>query len=329
VGKSILKRRELLAVLGSSVVWPLVAQGQQPAKIARIGFLGATHVGSWTTRVEAFRSGLRELGYVDGKNVFIEYRWANEKYDELPALAAELVNLKVDVLTYGTPGTLAAKRATTTIPIVMLYIGDAVATGVVTSLGRPSGNITGSTYFLPELMAKRLQLLKEAMPQVAEVAILVKPDNPLFKATLQALQIAANSLKIGLHQFDVRGPRELEATFSAMAKKRIGAAVVQEDAVFVSNARAIADLGAKYSLPLAGFDELADAGALFAYGVSFLTMCRRGAAFVDKILRGVKPADIPVEQATKFETAVNVRTAKSLGVTIPPSILLRADRVIE
>jgi ABC-type uncharacterized transport system substrate-binding protein len=246
-----------------------------------------------------------------------------------PALA-ELVRRKVDVLvTFGTPGTLAAKRATTVIPIVILYIGDAVAAGVVASLRQPGGNITGSTYFLPQLIAKRLELLKEAMPHITEVAILVKPDNPLFVSMLQGLEIAANSLKVGLQRFDAHGPSEFEAAFLAMAKRRVDAVVTAEHAVFLSNVKAIADLATRQSLPLAGFNELAEAGGLIGYGVNFHAMCQRGAVFVDKVLRGVKPVDIPVEQATKFETVLNIRTAKTLGVMIPTSILLRADRLIE
>jgi putative ABC transport system substrate-binding protein len=325
-----LKRREFITLACGAAAWPLTAHAQQPTKIARIGFLGATSASSWATRVEAFRLGLRDLSYVEGKNILIEFRWAEEKYDQLPALAAELVGQKVDVLvTYGTPGTLAAKRATSAIPIVILYIGDAVAAGVVASLRQPGGNITGSTYFLPQLMAKRLELLKEAMPHITQVAILVKPDNPLFGSTLQALEIAASSLKIALQQFDAHEPGEFEAAFSAMAKRRVDAVVIQEDAVFLSNVRAIADLAARHALPLAGFSELAEAGGLIGYGVNFLEMCRRGAVFVDKVLGGVKPVDIPIEQATKFETVLNMRAAKQLGVTIPTSILLRADRVIE
>ncbi len=233
------------------------------------------------------------------------------------------------LLTYGTPGTLAAKRATTDVPIVFLYSGDAVAAGLVASLPRPGGNITGSTYFLPQLMAKRLELLKEAMPQIARVAILVKPDNPLFKSTLPVLESAANSLKIELQQFDAHSPGEFEMAFSAMARSCIDAIVIQEDAVFLGNLRAIADLAARQSLPFAGSSEFAEAGALIGYGVDFLEMCRRAAVFVDKIVRGARPADVPVEQATKFETVLNMRAARSLGVTIPTSILLRADRVIE
>jgi putative ABC transport system substrate-binding protein len=326
-----MRRREFITLIGgAAAAWPVAARAQQATKIVRIGFLGTTSASSWASRVEAFRLGLRDLGYVEGKNILIEFRWAEEKYDQLPALAAELVRQKVDVLvTFGTPGTLAAKRATTAIPIVILYIGDAVAAGVVTSLRQPGGNITGSTYFLPQLFAKRLELLKEAMPHITEVAVLVKPDNPLFVSMLQGLEIAANSLKIELQRFDARGLSEFEAAFLAMAKRRVDAVVTAEDAVFLSNVRAIADLAARQSLPLAGFNELAEAGGLIGYGVDFHAMCRRGAVFVDKVLRGVKPDDIPVEQATKFETVLNMRTAKTLGVMIPTSILLRADRVVE
>ena len=325
-----LRRRAFIGLLTSAAAWPFAARAQQGGKVARIGFLGATFASSWASRLEAFRSGLRDLGYLEGRNILIESRWAEEQYDRLPALAAELVRLDVDVLlTYGTPGTLAAKRATTDVPIVFLYSGDAVAAGLVASLPRPGGNITGSTYFLPQLMAKRLELLKEAMPQIARVAILVKPDNPLFKSTLPVLESAANSLKIELQQFDAHSPGEFEMAFSAMARSRIDAIVIQEDAVFLGNLRAIADLAARQSLPFAGSSEFAEAGALIGYGVDFLEMCRRAAVFVDKIVRGARPADVPVEQATKFETVLNMRAARSLGVTIPTSILLRADRVIE
>jgi putative tryptophan/tyrosine transport system substrate-binding protein len=326
-----MRRREFITLLvGALATWPLAARAQQAGKVARIGFLGATFASSWASRMEAFRSGLRDLGHVEGENVLFETRWAEEQYNQLPALAAELVRRKVDVLlTYGTPGTLAAKRATADIPIVFLYSGDAVAAGLVASLARPGGNVTGSTYFLPQLMAKRLELLKEAMPHITRVAILVKPDNPLFNSTLPVLEIAANSLKIELQQCEAHNPTEFEVAFLAMAKSDIEAIVFQEDTVFLSNLRTIADLAARQSLPFAGSSEFAEAGALIGYGVDFREMCRRAAVFVDKIVRGAKPADIPVEQATKFETLLNMRAAKSLGVTIPTSILLRADRVIE
>jgi putative ABC transport system substrate-binding protein len=325
-----LRRREVLGVLGGAAAWPLHARAQQAQKVATIGFLGATFAASWESRIEALRSGLRDLGYVEGRNILIESRWAEERYDRLPALAAELVALKVDVLlTYGTPGTLAAKRATTDIPIVFLYSGEAVAAGLVATLARPGANVTGSTYFLPQLMAKRLELIKEAMPHVTRVAVLVKPDNPLFRSTLPVLDTAANSLKISLEQFDAHGPSAFEAAFAAMVVRRIEAIVFQEDAVFLGNLRPIADLAARHSLPFAGSSEFAEAGALIGYGVDFLDMCRRAAVFVDRILKGAKPADVPVEQATKFETLLNMRAARSLALTMPTSILLRADRVIE
>jgi putative ABC transport system substrate-binding protein len=326
-----LGRRRLVALLaGTAAAWPLAAGAQPAPRIARLGFLGATFAASWASRLDAFKSGLRELGYAEGRNFAIEARWAEEQYDRLPALAEELVRLKVDaLLTYGTPGTLAAKRATPEIPVVFLYIGDAVAAGLVASLSRPGGNITGTTYFLPQLMAKRLELLKEALPHIARAGILVKPDNPLFQSTLPVIESAAAALKIELHQFDAHAPGEFEAAFAAMARRRIEAMVIQEDAVFLGNARLIAGLAARHALPFAGPSEFAEMGALLGYGVDFLDMCRRAALFVDKILKGAKPAELPVEQATKFETVLNIRTALALGLKIPSSILVRADVVIE
>jgi putative tryptophan/tyrosine transport system substrate-binding protein len=319
-------RTVLAGFLGLSVT----SRAQQPAKVARIGFLGANSASSWASRLESFRLGLRELGYVEGKNIVIEFRWADEQYDRLPALAAELVRLKVDILvTYGTPGTLAAKRATTTIPIVMVHAGDAIITGLVANLARPGENITGSTFFVPELMAKRLELLKDAIPRITQVATLVKPDNPLLRTPPEALHMAAKSLKIELQQFEARGPKEFEATFSAIAERRVDAVAILDDAVFIANARALANLAVKQRLPSAGFDELAEAGGLIGYGVDFLPMYRRAAVFVDKILKGAKPGDLSIEQATKFRLVINVKTSNALGLTIPQSLLLRADEVIE
>ena len=319
-------RTVLAGFLGLSVT----SRARQPAKVARIGFLGANSASSWASRLESFRLGLRELGYVEGKNIVIEFRWADEQYDRLPALAAELVRLKVDILvTYGTPGTLAAKRATTTIPIVMVHAGDAIITGLVANLARPGENITGSTFFVPELMAKRLELLKDAIPRITQVATLVKPDNPLLRTPPQALHMAAKSLKIELQQFEARGPKEFEATFSAIAERRVDAVAILDDAVFIANARALANLAVKQRLPSAGFDELAEAGGLIGYGVDFLPMYRRAAVFVDKILKGAKPGDLSIEQATKFRLVINVKTSNALGLTIPQSLLLRADEVIQ
>jgi putative ABC transport system substrate-binding protein len=303
---------------------------QQARKIARIGFLGSTFAFPWASRVEVFRSGLRDLGYVEGENIAIEFRWAEEKYDQLPRLAAELVRLKVDVLvTYGTPGSLVAKSATTTIPIVMVHSGDAVATGIVASLARPGGNLTGMTYFLPELTAKRIEMLREVVPHIGQVAIPVKSDNTFFTTALRAVESQVKSLNIKLQYFEIRGTNDFAEAFAAMTNRGVDAVVILEDAIFVSNARMIADLAVKQRLPAAGFDEFAQAGGLIGYCVDFPAMYRRAAVFVDKILKGVKPADIPIEQATKFVLVINVKTAKAMGLTVPDSMLARADEVIE
>jgi putative ABC transport system substrate-binding protein len=313
-----------------TLVAPLVVQAQQASKIPRIGFLGLTSAPSWARRLEAFRSGLRDLGYVEGRNITIEFRWAEGQYSRLAELAAELVRLKVDLLvTHGTPGALAAKQATTTIPIVMALSGDPVAAGLVASLARPGGNITGSTYFVRELMVKRLELLKDAMPRITRVAVLVKPDNPFFAQALPGLERSANPLKLELRRVEARGPVELQVAFSALAKDRVDAVLVPEDSVFIIHVRAIADLAANHRLPSAGFAELAQAGGLIGYGVDLIEGYRRAAVMVDKILKGSKPADIPVERATKFELVLNLKTAKFLGLTIPQTLLSRADQVIE
>jgi putative ABC transport system substrate-binding protein len=324
-----MRRREFITLVGA-VVLPQIARAQSSSKIPRLGFLGVTEAANWASRLEALKSGLRSLGYEQDQNVIIEDLWAEEHYDRLPALAAELVRRRVDIiLTYGTPGTLAAKRATTEIPIVFAYAGDAIGAGLVSNLSRPEANVTGNTYFLPELMAKRLELLKDAIPKIRRVAVLVKPDNLLFKDTLPVIQRAADTLKIELQQFDARGPSDFETAIAAMVKNQVEGIVVQEDAVYLANLRQIIDLASKQSLPIASSSEFGVAGALIAYGADFHEMCRHTAYFVDKILHGVKPTDLPVERATKFETLLNMRTAKTLGLSVPPLALLRADRVIE
>ena len=280
--------------------------------------------------VEALRAGLRDLGYVEGKNIVIEYRWVEGKYERLPDLAAELVRLKVDIIVaQATQGTLAAKRATTTIPIVTPLSGDPVATGLVASLARPGGNVTGSTFFQPELAAKRLELLRDALPRTRRVAVLLNPDQSSHPLIFQAMELTAKSLKLELHQFGVRGPDEFESAFAAMAKRRVDAVAIIEDPSTIANAKAVADLAARKRLPSIGHVELAEAGGLMAYGVNIPEMWRRAAVFVDKILKGAKPADLPIERATKFELIVNMKTAKALGIKIPQSILVRADKVIE
>ena len=322
----------LAAILAVSLTLAPLVAGAQSTKVYRIGFLGAASASASTsaTRVEALRAGLRDLGYVEGKNIVIEYRWAEGKYDRLPVLAAELVRLKVDVLvTAGTPGISAAKQATPTIPIVMAGSGDAVATGLVASLARPGGNITGLTDAVLELRAKWLELLKEAAPRTERVAVLVNPDNPGTVLGFRTLETTARSLRVELHQFEARRPHELEDTFAAMARSRVDAVVVNTDSVLNTNVRIIADLAVKRRLLAAGSTEFADAGGTIGYGVAFSDNYRRAALFVDKILRGRKPAELPVEQPTKFELVINMKTAKTLGLTIPQTLLLRADQVIE
>lgn len=312
-----------LLVLGAA---PL-ATGQQQTKIPRIGFVG---VATTPSRVEALRAGLRDLGYVEGKNFVIEIRWADGKYERLPELAAELVRLKVDVLiTGGTPGTVALRHATSTIPIVMAASGDAVATGLVSSLARPGGNITGSTFFNPELAAKRLELVKSVLPRAKRIAVLLNPENPASAPILRAMESTAASLKFELRTFHVKNPNEFSAVMSGMRKAHIDAVVPFEDAMFIQNAKTIADLARKQRLPTIGFGELVQAGGLISYGVDIDSFFRRAAAIVDKILKGARPGDIPVEQSSKFELIINMKTANALGLTVSKELLLRADKLIK
>ncbi len=310
---------------------PLAAFAQQKGKFWRIGFLGAASASGFARRVDALRAGLRDLGYVEGKNLVIEFRWAEEKYERLPELAAELVRLKVDIIvTHGTVGIRAAKAATTTIPVVMATSGDPVAAGLVASLARPGGNVTGLSGINPEVIAKRLELLRDAFPLTRQVAVLLNPDNStVIKLVFPAMEVTAKSLKLQLQQFGVRGPGDTGSAFAAMAKRRVDAVVSSDDAVLIANAGAIAKLAARMRLPSVGPIELAEAGGLMAYGANRREMFRRAAYFVDRIFKGAKPADLPVEQATRFETLLNLKTAKALGLQFPQAVLARADRVIE
>ena len=325
-------RRKLLVALGAgALAAPLTSFAQQKGKVWRIGFLGAASASGFASGVEALRAGLRDLGYVEGKNLVIEFRSAEGYYERLLQLAAELVRLKVDVIvTHGAPGILAAKSATTTIPIVMASGGDPVAIGLIASLARPGGNVTGMTGINPETAAKRLELLKDAFPRTRQVAVLLNPDNPIaMRVTFPAMEAAAKSLKLELQQFPVRGPGDIDSAFAAMAKRRVDAVVSTDDGVLVANFGAIAKLAAKMRLPSIGLPEFAEAGGLMAYGADRRELFRRAAYFVDRILKGAKPADLPVEQATRFETVLNQKTAKALGIQFPQAVLARADRVIE
>ena len=326
-------RRDLLVLLGTAAFAPrtVLAQSKQgPGKVWRVGFLGAAAASSWTDQVEALRVGLRDLGYVEGRTIVIEYRWADGKYERLLELASDLVRLKVDlVVTHGVPGTRAAKQATTTNPIVIASTGDPVAAGLVASEAQPGGNVTGSSSFNPEINAKRLELLKQAMPRINRIGVLTNPDNSGVANEIKTMEVAAKSLKVELQQFQARGPGDFESVFSAMGKRRVEGAALVEDAMMIANAAAAASLAAKHRIPLIGFIAVAEAGGLMAYGVNIPEQFRRAAVFVDKILKGTKPADLPIERATKFELVVNTKTAKALGITIPQPILVRADRVIE
>ena len=301
---------------------------QPQGKMRRVGFLGVASASSLAVQVDAFRTGLRELGYVEGRNLALEFRWAEGRLDRLAELAAELVRLKVDVIvTHQHSGANAAKRATATIPIVVAVVGDAVDSGLAASLARPGGNLTGSSFFSRELNAKRLELLKETVPRMRRVAVLLNSD--VSASALPAMEEAAASLKLELYQFGVRSPAELESAFLAMERQRVEAIAIVESAMMIANAEAAAKLAARHRLPSIGFVEVVESGGLIAYGVNFPNMYRRAAVFVDKILKGANPADLPIERATTFELVINMKTAKAIGITIPQSILVRADRVIE
>jgi putative ABC transport system substrate-binding protein len=280
--------------------------------------------------LETLRGELRARGYVEGKNLIIEYRWAEGKYDRLPGLAAELVNLKVDVLlTSGTPGSLALKRATTTIPIVIASIGDIVGSGLVTNLARPGGNITGFSYFSLELYAKRLEMLRDGFPQVRKVAIVLNPENLSADPIFLVSQKAAKALKLEVRRFDIRSGQDFKTVFADIAKYRADAAVIHQDAFLISHAKLFADLAIKGRLLTIGFPEYAEFGGLMGYGIDQIDQYRRAAAVVDEILKGTKPGDIPIEQASKFELIANRKTAKLIGVKFPDLILQRVNKVID
>ncbi len=310
------------------VVGPLAADAQQPTKVFRIGYLSPTGPGPL---LDAFRQALRELGWIEGQNIIIEERYAKGRAEPLPDLAANLVRLKVDVIfATSTVAVLAAKKATATIPIVMRSTVDPVEAGFVASLARPGGNITGLVNFEPELHGKQLELLKEAVPTVTQVAVLRNPVSKAAASHLKETRAAARALGQQLQVLDVRGPEEFESAFSAMIKERSGALSVLVDPLFWSHLQRIADLATKSRLPAVyQRREFAEAGGLMSYGANLRDAFRRAATYVDKVLKGAKAADLPVEQATKFELVINLKTAKALGITIPQSVLIRADEVIQ
>ena len=326
-------RRKLIVALGSSALATLFsAFAQQQGKVWRVGFLAARRPGSLDSDVYgAFVRGLRELGYVEGKNLVIEWRFADGMLERLPGLAAELVRLKVDIIVItGTQATSAAQKATTTIPIVMANVSDPVGGGFVKSLAHPGGNITGLSNITGELSPKHLEMLHSMVPKVSHVAVLVNPTSSSNTAVLKNVQAAAQKVGVKILPVEARAPQEIENAFSIMAQKKAGAVIVVRDAVFNQQARQIAELTAKNRLPSIWANrEYAEAGGLMSYGPSFTDQYRRAAIYVDKILKGAKPADLPVEQPTKFELLINGKTAKALGLKIPQSLLIMADKVIE
>jgi putative tryptophan/tyrosine transport system substrate-binding protein len=306
------------------------AEAQQPTKIPRIGYMGASFRSTNPARIEAFRQGLRELGYVEGKNIVIEYRWAEGKFDRLPDLAAELVRLKVDVIvTAGPASTRPAKEATVTIPIVMGFDNDPVGNGFVASLARPGGNITGLSTHYPEITGKQLELLKEIVPRLSRVAVFGTSTQARNPQALRETELAAGAFKVKLQYLDVLGPKDIETVFRAASKGRAEAVLVLQSPVLNSQRTQVVNLAVKSRLPaIYAAREFVEDGGLMSYGVSVTDLYRRAATYVDKILKGAKPADLPVEQPIKFEFIISLKAAKQIGLTIPPNVLARADKVI-
>jgi putative ABC transport system substrate-binding protein len=329
-----MRRREFIALVGGAIACPMGVRAQQQAgKVPRIGFLSLTSASDRPFLLDAFRQRLRELGWAEGQNIVIDYRYAEDRVDRLPDLAAELVRLKVDLIvaSAGTQVATAAKNATETIPIVMIFVRDPVGNGLIASLARPGGNVTGTSGSAGlEWVAKQLELLKETVPKIRRVAILSNPDNAYHQLAIREVNVAAQSLGVQLQLPEARRPNEFDGAFAAMAKERVGALLVLSDAVFSSHRTRLADLAARSRLPAAyGVRESVEAGGLMSYGPSILDSHRRAATYVDQILKGTKPAELPVEQPTKYELVINLKTAMALGITVPSSLLARADEVIE
>ena len=328
-----MKRRELIFLLGgAAVAWPLSTRAQQTGKVHRIGYLGISSPSLEPHYVEAFRKKLRELGHIEGENITIEYRWAEGHDDRLPNLAAELVRLQPEVIvTTGTPGTLAAKQATKTIPIVFASSGDPVRSGLIASFARPGGNATGFTILGSELEGKRLQLLKEAVPAVSRIAVLWNPANPAIKSFFEQTQVAAKALGVTLQPVvEVRLDADFERAFATISEARPDALIVLPDRSLLAHRTQIIEYAAANRLPgMYPFREYIDAGGLMSYATSSIDLFRGAAVYVDKILKGIKPTDLPVQEPTKFELVINLKTAKALGLTVPQALLARADEVIE
>ena len=326
-----MKRRDVITLLGGAAAWPLRAGAQQAGKVYRIGVLEMTSATLNVANVYALRAGLRQLGYFEGQNLVIEYRSADGRDDRFPGLARELLALKVDVIvTRGTPAAKAVKNATSTVPVVMTASGDPVGVGLVTSLARPGGNITGLSAIVGELSPKRLELIREIVPGLARIAVLANTSNDAVRRDWARIETAARSLGVQSQLLDLRESDALGPTFDDASARRADALVVVIDAITQANQQRIVDLAMKHRLPaIYSSREFVDAGGLISYGVSYPDLYRRAATYVDKILKGTKPADLPVVQPTKFELVINLKTAKALGIEVPPSLLALADGVIE
>jgi putative ABC transport system substrate-binding protein len=327
------ERRAFVAGTVGLLATPLAAEAQPAGKMPRIGYLSLfSRSDPWGQRgIAAFRHGLRDLGYVEGRTIAIEYRWAEEKPPRLPGLAAELVHLKVDVIVAGGGQVVeAARQATATIPIVMVAVNDPVTTGLVATIARPGGNITGASLIAPELVGKQLELLKEVVPTVSRVAVLSNPLNPSNAPQLREAEVAARALRVRLQPLEVREPGGIDRAFEAMRRERADALLVLSDVMLSTHGQRIADLATKSRLAAVyGHVRHAETGGLIVYAVNVFDLYGRTSTYVDKILKGAKPADLPVEQPTKFELVINAKTAKALGLTIPSSVLARADEVIQ
>jgi putative ABC transport system substrate-binding protein len=326
-----MRRRDFIVVASAAAAWPIAARGQQPERMRRVGVLLAGTPTSFAPRANAFVQGLRDLGYVEGKTVTFEWKWGEDRTERLPQLAEELVRLEVDaIVTGGTPAAKALKNATQTVPIVMAIIGDPVAVGLVQSLARPGGNATGFSIVAPDLSGKRLQLLKELLPGVSSVAVISTVTNPQAPIELKETQAAAKTMDIVLHSIQVSDEISVESAFDAIKQSQAQAVIVLTDAILYSQRNKIASLAAANRLPgmyhARGFVE---AGGLISYAPSDTDLFRRAATYVDKILKGANPGDLPIEQPTKFELVINLKTAKALGLSIPQSLLATADEVIE
>ena len=327
-----MKRREFITLLGgAAAAWPLAAHAQQPARMPRVGFLFSFIPSEGRHLWEACRQGLRELGYVEGESIALEPRWADGRHERLPELVAELVRLRVDVIVAAaTPASRAAKAATSTIPIVIVAVGEPVRAGLVASFARPGGNVTGLSLLTPELSGKRVELLMDALGKLSRMSVLMNPDNPVSTVFMEETQTAAREVGIELQRLEARNAEEIDRAFDAASRGRTGALIVFDDPTIWSHRKQIVAVAAARAIPaMYGYTDFVVDGGLMSYGPNRPDQYRRTAGYIDKILKGARAADLPVEQPTKFELVINLTTAKALGLELPPALLARADEVIE